>query len=566
MRPLNLFYLKNLTGGAAKFFGKKVIGLAFLSIILGALIFIVELLMAYSIQYFLSALGIGSAQTKAESSYFSLPALTLGASLIFFLIIITIRSILIWLQTYSASLISVEFETVSRKRLLGWALSCRSAQVADVSSMFNDKTTGASNFISSCLASISRLIVMILLFIALVKLSPEVTALSILMLAFVFFPVRIITRYIKTASSNIHRELDLSISKIIKSVKNILFLHIHGLYKKEIREIDTHLSEYLIQYKKYHFWVGMKHTLPQVFGIWLLCVVILISKDRELIADAILIQFFYLFIRFIQNAGEVSNLASYLSLTKPRFMAVWNRWHDMQLWVDDWVESTKDFELLSGLVGLKFDKVTFAYEDGPEILSSLSFNVQPGQALIVTGPSGAGKSTLLSLMLGMTQPKSGQIYIQANSQSFPIKEVRSHLLKMVGYVGPESFVIAGSFRENILYGCERQCSDDEIKVAIYNSECAFIYESPQGLDHQITEQGEGLSAGQKQRLGLARALLRRPKVLILDEATANLDKQTEIALVDTLAKLKSSMTIVAVTHREELLRIADKHLVMPFKE
>ncbi len=563
MKTINLSEVNKFIYDAIDFFGRKVLAFAFITVVLGGVIFAIELLMAYSIQHFLFAIGISKPQKVAGALDLPIPELTLLGSLFFFLIVISIRSVLIWFQTYSASIISVEFETLSRKRLLSWSLSNRSAQVADVSSMFNEKIIGASNFISSCLASVSRLIVMTLLFLALIRLSPEVTFLSIGMLALVFLPTRFIARNVRLASNRIHFELDLSLAKIIKGVKNILFLHIHGLYKKEIKETDAHLSEYLTQYKKYHFWVGMKHTIPQVLGIWLLCAVILISKEQQLIADVVLVQFFYLFIRFIQNAGEVSNLASYLSLTKPRFIDVWTRWQKTRFWVDTWVDSKQDPDLFNGLLGWKFDGVSYAYQNELVIMTNVSLDILPGQTLVITGPSGAGKSTLLNLMLGMLKPTSGRVYIQTSAELFQMEEVRSHLLNMVGYVGPESFIIAGSFRDNILYGCGRVCDDEEIKLAIYQSGCSYIFDFPSGLNHQLTEQGEGLSAGQKQRLGLARALLRRPRVLILDEATANLDKETEVALVDTLTKLKSEMTIVAVTHREELLRIADKHLVLP---
>ena len=556
---------KNTFRLVLNFLGKKVVSLALFSIALGLLIFVVELVMATSIQIFLSRLGLISYQNNLGSLGSLLPTSTTGA--IFLLLsVTTCRSLCLWMQSYSNSIVTVEFETLNRLRIVSSALNNRDSRISEISSLFNDKTIGAGSFVSSFIGGFSRLIVMALLVVALLKLAPEVTIFSFVILLAIFIPGRLISKKILSISNVIHLELDGAIAKTLNGVKNLLFLHIHGLNKKEIDRVDLNLRHYLSQYKQYHFFVGMKHAIPQIFGVWLLCGIIFIGKDFEFLDQAVAIQFFYLFIRFVQNAGEVSNLASYLHLTKPRFLAIWNWWNKSRLTNKHFVEPTPPEGSLSEPFGWIFDHVSFGYPGGAQILKDISFQVNFGEALVITGPSGAGKSTLLSLMLGMTLPKSGQVYIQDSLQSYPIKEVRSHLLKMVGYVGPESFVIAGSFRENILYGCERPCSDDELKAAIYDSGCAFIYESPQGLDHQITEQGEGLSAGQKQRLGLARALLRQPKVLILDEATANLDKQTEIALVDTLAKLKSNMTIVAVTHREELLRIADKHLVMPFKE
>ena len=547
------------------FLGRKVITLAILSTALGIVIFVVELVMATSIQIFLSHLGLVSYHSNFGNLGGVLPTSTIGV-IFLLLLVTTCRSLCLWMQSYSNSLVTVEFETLNRRRIVTSALNSRDSKISEISSLFNDKTIGAGNFMSSLLGGFSRLIVMTLLVVALLKLAPQITMLSFVMLVIIFIPGRLISKKILSISNVIHLELDSAIAKTLNGVKNLLFLHIHGLNKKEVDRIDLNLDQYLSKYKSYHFFVGMKHAIPQILGVWLLCGIILISKDYELLDQAVSIQFFYLFIRFVQNAGEVSNLASYLYLTKPRFLAIWNWWNKSRLTINDNVEfPCKSGELL-GSFGWIFSHVSFSYQGGDQLLKDISFQVKFGEALVITGPSGVGKSTLLSLMIGMADATSGGVYIENNMQRYPIGEIRVELLKTIGYVGPDSFVIAGSFRENILYGCDRHCSDDELKTAIYSSGCAFIYESPQGLDHQITEQGEGLSAGQKQRLGLARALLRRPKVLILDEATANLDKQTEIALVDTLAKLKSNMTIVAVTHREELLRIADKHLVMPFKE
>ncbi len=144
----------------------------------------------------------------------------------------------------------------------------------------------------------------------------------------------------------------------------------------------------------------------------------------------------------------------------------------------------------------------------------------------------------------------------------PLAEGAPRLMPLVGYVGAESFLIDGTVRENLLYGVHRTPGDAELADALRKAECGFIDDLPNRLEHRLTEQGAGLSSGQKQRLSLARAMLRRPGVLVLDEATANLDSATEEKLVDTLTELKGGMTIVAVTHRPALLRLADQVLTL----
>jgi ABC-type bacteriocin/lantibiotic exporter with double-glycine peptidase domain len=185
--------------------------------------------------------------------------------------------------------------------------------------------------------------------------------------------------------------------------------------------------------------------------------------------------------------------------------------------------------------------------------------INPGSTLVIIGPSGAGKSTLLAILLGLETPNVGQV-LAISSEGFPVPlaDAREGLLNHVGYVGPDSFIIAGTIRDNLTYGTREKFEDAQIKAALVQADCQFVMDMPGGLNHALTEQGEGLSAGQKQRLSLARALLRQPKLLVLDEATANLDNATEQRLITTLKGLKGAMTIIAVTHREGLLEIADQ--------
>ena len=121
-------------------------------------------------------------------------------------------------------------------------------------------------------------------------------------------------------------------------------------------------------------------------------------------------------------------------------------------------------------------------------------------------------------------------------------------------------MIPGTLRDNLVYGLGHGVSDKEIQSALRRADCDFVFQLAQGLEHSLTEQGHGLSSGQKQRLSLARALLRRPTVLILDEPTANLDAQSESRLVEVFLELKKEMTILAATHREAVLAIADQRI------
>jgi ABC-type multidrug transport system fused ATPase/permease subunit len=158
-------------------------------------------------------------------------------------------------------------------------------------------------------------------------------------------------------------------------------------------------------------------------------------------------------------------------------------------------------------------------------------------------------------MGGLLKPTAGQILINGK----PVEEIRSSLAETIAYVGPEPYLLPGTVRENLLYPKTKAVIDDQILwQALRDSHIDHVIEGfPKGLDHLLFEDTQ-LSTGQKQRLALARALIRQPGLLILDEATANIDVETEGKIIQTLIKKKASMLITVVSHRSTFDAIADQ--------
>jgi ABC-type multidrug transport system fused ATPase/permease subunit len=211
---------------------------------------------------------------------------------------------------------------------------------------------------------------------------------------------------------------------------------------------------------------------------------------------------------------------------------------------------------------IKVENLGYRYPgSSQDTLQNVTFDVASGEQVGIVGPSGAGKSTLLSLILGIYRPHTGEVWIQG-------KSARALLIDRgvrVGYVGPDPFIVGGSIRENLIYGnSDLDISDNDIWLALQQSALRPLIESLiGGLEYTITEVGEGLSVGQKQRLALARALLRKPKLLVLDECTANLDDSTEQELAETLLGLKGQVTIIIVSHKPGILKHADLVINVP---
>jgi ATP-binding cassette, subfamily B, bacterial len=205
-----------------------------------------------------------------------------------------------------------------------------------------------------------------------------------------------------------------------------------------------------------------------------------------------------------------------------------------------------------------FDAVSFSYQDQPT-LNEVSLEVQPGQTIALVGPTGAGKTTVLSLLARFYETTSGTITLDGHDIAGLSKE---SLRDNLAYVTQEAFLFNGTVRENLLLS-KRDATDDQLWAALEASHADhFVKELPKQLDTNVGERGVKLSGGEKQRLSIARALLKNAPILLLDEATASVDSQTERLIQDALDRLMENRTAFVIAHRLSTIRNADRIYVL----
>lgn len=212
---------------------------------------------------------------------------------------------------------------------------------------------------------------------------------------------------------------------------------------------------------------------------------------------------------------------------------------------------------LSGRV--RFRHVTFGYEPGRPVLHDVSFEVEPGQVVALVGPSGAGKSTLVHLLLRFYDPDEGSIEVDG----YDLRRVTLRSLRQqIGFVPQETVVFGVSVRENIACGRPGATEEEIVAAARAANADDFIRRLPRGYDTILGERGINLSGGERQRLAIARALLRQPRILILDEATASLDAESEHLVQEALERLLSGRTTFIIAHRFSTIERADLVVVL----
>ena len=392
-------------------------------------------------------------------------------------------------------------------------------------------------------------------------------ALTLMVLCFVPFLV-FFTLVFQKFSRAVHR----SVNNARTDVNTYLSENLSGMKVTQIfNQEDRKMEEFLVRSRKLE---KAKFQRMYVFGIFRPMVYMLFVSSNlflfyigckgyirdttflgQTITSEILVAFYMYISRFF---NPIQALAEQFDMLEQSFAAAEKIFTILDM-VPQVVDEPDAMELEEIRGDIEFKDVWFAYEPGQWVLKGVSFHVSPKQTVAFVGATGSGKSTILSLICRNYDIQKGQILIDGmDIRKIKISSLRRHFGQMLQDV----FLFSGDIRGNILLRSEG-ISDEEVWQACrYVNADGFIQKLDRGLDEVVREQGNNFSAGQRQLLSFARTILHKPSVMILDEATANIDTETEVLIQDSLEKMKNIGTMLIVAHRLSTIQHADNIILL----
>ncbi len=388
--------------------------------------------------------------------------------------------------------------------------------------------------------------------------SPVVILFFLVLVPIEILLLRFLGNGIRRRNKQFRSEVEETQSNVSEMLELIPVTRAHGLQKREVKKMDSRLGNVM----------SAGYTLDKTNNLFLACTWVLMEmsrlacltftgilafKGKITVGEVVMYQTY-----FGQIVGFVNSLINFypqLTRAMESINSIGEILYEERIETDNAIIPLKNMQ-----GGVEFSDVCYKYADGDRwILKNFSLEVKPGESIAFVGASGAGKSTLLDLLIGFDRPQEGHILIdRVNMMNLDLSEYRSQ----IAVVPQNTILFSGSIRDNVTYGLDH-VSDQAVYDVLKNVGLDELVETlPDGIYTQLGEHGGKLSGGQRQRVSIARALLRKPKIIIFDEATSALDSASEQKVQAAVDKMMKQCTTFMVAHRLSTIRNVDRIVVL----
>lgn len=480
--------------------------------------------------------------------------------LLFIVVLFVVKAAVGALLDYVRIRINADFEQRTREKLFGaqlrssWPHLLRQ-RIGHLETLILVDIPASKEMLARITVSIMYVTNVLMYLIVVFNASPVITLLTIaigFLFVFVFRPIAYRIHALASVRARLQHEMTHHVSEHLSGMKTV------KAFGAE-EPAGQRGSRFFNDLKKYTISIDMLRVIAVAivppFAVIYVAIVFGLSFRFHVVAVAALPTIVYLIYRIFSYAQQLMDSLQLINGSLPYLSNVLAYKEQAQ----------EREEVATGAApfvfkkDIRFDGVQFAYEGGKDVLHDLSLTVPRGQMLGIIGPSGSGKTTTVDLMLRLLKPTKGSITLDGvDSRTISLADWR----RKVAYVSQDFFLLHDTIRNNIRF-YDTSISEEDIKEAAHLAHLdAFIAQRPEGFDALVGERGIELSAGQRQRLVIARALARKPEVLILDEATSALDAESEAHIQRMLQELKGKITIVIIAHRLSTIMHTDNLVVL----
>ncbi len=428
-----------------------------------------------------------------------------------------------------------------------------------VSRVTNDTEAIKEMFVSVLAIFLQSGFLLIGTFAAMFFLNPGFALVCLLLLPVIFYIIKTYRRL----SSRFYQEIRERLSQLNAKLNESL----QGMNIIQIFQQEERMQKEFGAINEKHYQAGMKNIkidgrllrpavdLVQIFSLVILISFFGIVSFQHPIEIGVLFAFVTYLNRLFEPINSVMQQLTFFQQAVVSAARVFKVLDDERVNPEQSVAKVQ--EIHEGKV--EFKNVSFSYDGKQRVLENISFTVHPGQTVALVGQTGSGKSSIINLLMRFYEFQEGDIFIDGRSiREYPIEELR----KKIGLVLQDSFMFYGTVKDNIRLH-NQEITDEQIREAAQFVQAhTFIEKLPDGYDHKVTERGSTFSSGQRQLIAFARTIVTDPLILVLDEATANIDTETEELIQNALSKMRKGRTTIAIAHRLSTIQDADLILVM----
>lgn len=431
----------------------------------------------------------------------------------------------------------------------------------DIIARISGDVQEVENSITSTLDMLIKNPILIIIYLGvLFYMSWQLTIFTILFAPVVILIMSSIGRHLKADSKEAQQYWSDTMSQVEETLGGLRIIKAFLAEKKMSDRFDNVTGNMRNKNNQVATRQSLAHPVSEFLGSVMIAIVLwfgatLILGDHAMIDAPAFMSYIAILYSVIQPIKDLSRAAYGI----PRGLASMER-IDAILTAENIINDSEEAINIKGFEKeIRFEDVCFSYEDGREVLSHIDLTIEKGKTVAIVGASGAGKSTLVDLIPRFYEASSGRITIDGTD----IRKISLHSLRSImGNVNQDPILFNDTIFNNIAFGVGGARQEDVEAAARIANAHDFIVEKEEGYQTNIGDRGVKLSGGQRQRLSIARAILKNPPVLILDEATASLDTESERTVQDALDKLMSSRTTIAIAHRLSTIRNADEIIVM----